>query len=68
MIERHIQWAYWAARREHALLLRCEGLSYREIGARFGVHAWTASILVKRGARDLQKAMRKTHFRIEGES
>ena len=55
--------AYWRAQREHALLLRCEGLTYQRVGKRMGVAASTAQILVKGGAQSLRWAMRRCRFK-----
>ena len=54
---------YHRARREHALLLRCEGLTLRQIGARFGVSHETARRLVDNGACELQRALRHSRLR-----
>ena len=51
---------YKAAREEHALLLRCEGLILTQIGERFGLTREGARQLVFRGSRRLIRAMRKT--------
>lgn len=48
---------YYAAHREHAFLLRCEGLKYREIAARMGVRIGRARQLTHSGAADLRRAM-----------
>lgn len=39
--DRKIKTEYMLARREHAFLLRCEGLSYNEISRRIGVSPGT---------------------------
>jgi hypothetical protein len=52
------------ARREHAWLLRAEGLTLREIGRRLGVsHERVRQILYQFGRR-VQRAIRKTRFKI----
>jgi len=48
------------AREEHAFLLRCEGLKYKEIGKQFGVSVERARQMTFRCSRHLNKAMRKT--------
>jgi len=52
---------YAVAKEEHAFLLRCEGLKYREIGEHFGgLSRERVRQLVCRGARRLQHAMKRT--------
>jgi DNA primase len=52
---------YKAAREEHALLLRCEGLILDRIAERFGFTTReSARQLVARGGRRLNHAMRRT--------
>jgi DNA-directed RNA polymerase specialized sigma24 family protein len=50
---------YHDARREHAFLLRCEGVKYKEIGQRLGVRKQAAHQLVMRFGKRLNKAMRR---------
>lgn len=52
------------AREEHALLLRCEGLMFREIGVRLGVSVERARHLVFYGARRLTRASIKCRVTI----
>ena len=54
------------ARAEHAWLLRAEGWTFREIGARVGVTGWRAQMLVRQFAAKMRWAMRRTRFRWEG--
>ena len=52
------------ARREHAFLLRCEGLTYQQIGERLGMHTRNSSrIMVYKFGRELARALRKTKFK-----
>lgn len=53
---------YREAHYVHAFLLRCEGLSFREVGLHFGVTGSQAMGLVYKGARRMQRAMRRTTF------
>ena len=52
------------ARYEYAFLLRCEGLTYREIGGRLGVTGQRASVMVQKVARILRGAMRRCRWRL----
>lgn len=54
---------YWLARREHAFLLRCEGLLLREIGERLGTGTESARQDILRFARVLHYHMRRCKFR-----
>ena len=56
--------AWTLARREHALLLRCEGLKQSEIAKRLGVTSAMAGQLVGDGKKLLRKAMRHTKYSI----
>lgn len=60
----HEQIAYEGARAEHALLLRCEGLTLAEIGSCLGVCRERARQLVMRGARRLNWSMKRRHTKI----
>ena len=51
---------YGEARKEHAFLLRCDGLTYREIGQRIGVVTQTARALANRHCRRVVRVLRKT--------
>jgi hypothetical protein len=53
---------YWTAQEEHAFLLRCEGLTFKEINARVG---GCIQKKIFREAYRLNRALRKTRFRIE---
>jgi hypothetical protein len=55
---------YAEARRVHALLLRCEGLKSREIGARLGVTGARALQLIHSASLKLRSAMRRCHFQV----
>jgi hypothetical protein len=57
---------YQEARKIHALLLRCEGLNYREIGARLGVTGTRTPQMISSASRKLIGAMRRCRFRFEG--
>ena len=54
------------ARAEYAWLLRAEGLTFREIGERFDISQTRAQQIVKKFARKMRWAMRRTRFRWEG--
>lgn len=56
---------YWLARDEHALLLRCEGLTYQEIGRRIGLtdHG-SVKVKVRYGAEALNRALHRAHFKF----
>ena len=56
--------AYHVARREHAFLLRCEGMKFKEIAARLGVTTSTAANCVARHGLRMAKAMKRTKVRI----
>ena len=53
-----------AARYEHAFLLRCEGKTFREIGARLGISGQRARVKVRKFARELNRRLRRAHARI----
>ena len=57
--------AYFMARDEHAFLLRCEGLTIRQISARIEGGSSGVARMIFRGAYRLNRAMRKTRFRLE---
>ncbi len=60
--------AYFLARREHAFLLKCEGLTYQQIAVRLGLkHKDMIGHIVHAGAEDLQWGMRKAKFRFRAE-
>jgi hypothetical protein len=50
------------ARKEHAFLLRCEGLTHREIGERLGIHRSSAHAQVCNYSYKLNWAMQRTKF------
>jgi DNA-directed RNA polymerase specialized sigma24 family protein len=52
------------ARHEHAWLLRAEGLTLRQIGARLGVSRNQARILIFQFSYRVKRAMRKTRWRV----
>jgi hypothetical protein len=63
---------YYEARAIHALMLRCEGLTYKQISDRIEnmressnktISTQSAWLLVANGASQLKHAMRKTRFR-----
>lgn len=56
---------YWRARKEHAWLLRAEGLTYRAIGARLGVGPERIRHLVWSFGRYMAHAMRRTRVTIQ---
>jgi hypothetical protein len=56
--------AYHAARHEHAWLLRAEGLTLRQVGARLGVSGNQARVLIFQFSYRVKRAMRKTRFKI----
>jgi hypothetical protein len=66
--------AYCEARAIHAFLLRCEGLTYQQIGDRLTsmephwghatVNRWSAQMLVKNASRLIKRATRKTRWRV----
>ena len=49
---------------EHAWLLRAEGLSFREIGRRFEISGTRAQQRVYKFSARMNRAMRRTHFKI----
>lgn len=53
---------YHEARREHAFLLRCEGLKFWEIGERLGVCVESSRQKVMQRSRELKKGMKRTKF------
>ncbi len=55
---------YNLARKEHAFLLRCEGLKYREIGPRLGVGSNRARLLTLEFERRLRKVLRQAKFYV----
>jgi hypothetical protein len=65
--------AYMEARAIHAFLLRCEGLTYQQIGSRMyntqgstckktTIGSNSAMLLVRKGTKRINRAMRKTRF------
>ena len=56
--------AYSIAREEHAFLLRCEGLTHKQISARIEGGSYVAPMIF-RGAYRLNRAIRKARFRLE---
>lgn len=52
------------ARREHAFLLRCEGVRLKEIGTRLGVSSARARQLISEFARHLSRVLYRRHTRI----
>jgi DNA-directed RNA polymerase specialized sigma24 family protein len=54
---------YYMAQREHAWLLRAEGLTFGEIGLRLGVPQGTARGMVRSYGRRVARAMRHTKIR-----
>lgn len=64
MARPHPQDVYWVARREYAFMLRCEGLSTREIGGRLGVGSDQVRNMVGRVGHELARAMRHTKVSI----
>ena len=56
-------WGY--ARYEYAFLLRCEGLTFREIGKRLDVSGHRAQVLVRKMGRLITGAVRGSRWRIE---
>lgn len=59
---------YQEARKIHALLLRCEGLNYREMGVRLGVTGARASQMTSSISRKLSWAVRHCTFRFVGDA
>lgn len=59
--------SYQAAREEHAFLLRCEGLRYREIGARLGISRAAARTLAQKFGRLTSRSLKRNRskFRFE---
>ena len=57
--------AYSNARRDHAFLLRCEGLTLQQIGSRIGVTRETARQMVDRTGRKMAKALHKTRWTFD---
>jgi hypothetical protein len=55
---------YYAARKEHAWLLRAEGAVFREIAARLGVNKESARQLTLWFGRRMRKATSKMKMRI----
>jgi hypothetical protein len=53
---------YWKARYEHAWLLRCEGLTYRTIGARLGLSHERARQMVMKFSRIMNSKIRRHHM------
>lgn len=54
------------ARDEHAMLLRCEGLTYQQISEHFGLTSREyARVLVWQGAKRLNHAMQKVKVYIK---
>lgn len=58
---------YHEARREHAFLLRCEGLKFWEIGDHLGVGVQRCSQMTRQYSRRLKRAMRRTRVYYTGE-
>lgn len=66
-------YAYREARQIHAVLLRCEGLTFKEIGQRLEnpgtdkvLSKGSACLLVQLGAKKISWAVRKARFRKIG--
>ena len=57
---------YVAARREHCFLLRCEGLTYKEIGARVGCGTARAYDVVRVFTNRIKRATKRTRWRVTG--
>lgn len=55
--------AYWVARVEHALMLRCEGMSLDEIATRLGCGKTQAGHLVRHASLNFNWALRRAKFR-----
>jgi hypothetical protein len=56
---------YWAARREHAWLLRAEGLKLREIALRLGgISRDRVSQMIRREGWSMSRALRKTRVTV----
>lgn len=53
-----------AARKEHAMLLRCEGLSFGQVAKRLGVSRARAAVMSENAAQKLNWAMRRTKLRV----
>jgi hypothetical protein len=54
--------AHSAARREHAMMLRCEGWKWKQIAERFGISAMRAKQLALSGGVELRRAMSRTKW------
>jgi len=55
---------YWKARYEHAWLLRCERLTYREIGERLGLSGERAKQLIHKFSRVFNRRNRRMRVRF----
>lgn len=53
------------ARYEHAMLLRCEGMTWRDIGGHLGVSHERARQMACKFGRRLAKAMRHTQVKVK---
>jgi hypothetical protein len=56
---------YGRARQEHAMLLRCEGLTLRAIGARIGVYGETARQMILKAGSRTNASLRRSKARFK---
>lgn len=56
---------YFQARREHAFLLRCEGMTLREIGERLGYTPERSRSAIWQFSKQVNKALKGTKFTLE---
>ena len=58
------QMDYWRARKEHAWLLRCEGLTLRQVGLRLGIGPNRAQQLIWTFGRRMSRALLHARWQL----
>jgi hypothetical protein len=56
--------AYWIAREEHALFLRCEGMTYERIAKQLGISRGNVEIKIRRASYALNAACKNARLQI----